>query len=129
MARQIWEGYVNEANPILAAQDASSAVCATNLSLAAPSSAGILQEEEKHLDEQHLDDILPDGLISEILKKLACREARSLGLACCACKAFKRVLLTEGSTLHAGKQPFSGSLLTLKKNVSVCEMEQALVIE
>jgi hypothetical protein len=124
MARQIWEGYCIEANPITEAQDAGSAMCSTNLSLAAPSSVVIMREEEQHA-ALLLDDILPDGLISDILEKLACRDARSLGFACCACKAFKPVLLTEGST-YIWKAAFFRQSGDVMRNASVCEMEQAV---
>jgi hypothetical protein len=121
VARQIWEGYFIEANSI---SEAGRAMSATNLSLAAPSSVGILREEEQHA-ALLLDDILPDDLISDILKKLACRDARSLGFACCACKAFKRVLSTEGST-YIWKAAFFGQSGAVMRNASVCEMEQAV---
>jgi hypothetical protein len=124
IARQIWEGYCIEANPISEAQDAGSAMSATNLSLPAPSSVGILRDEEQHA-ALLLDDMLPDGLISDILKKLACRDARSLGFACCACKAFKRVLSTEGS-IHIWKAAFFRQSGDVMRNASVCEMEQAV---
>jgi hypothetical protein len=97
---------------------------ATILSLAAPSSVGNLREEKLH-EVLLLDDILPDGLISDILKKLACRDARSLGLACCTCKAFKRVLSTEGST-HIWKAAFFRQSCDILRNASVREMEQAV---
>jgi hypothetical protein len=118
MARQVWEGHYTEANPMLEAQDAGSAMSATNISLAAPFSIGVLREEEQDA-VLLLDDILPDDLISDILRNLACRDARSLGLACCACKAFKRVLSTEGST-HIWKAAFFRQSGDFMGNASVC---------
>jgi hypothetical protein len=128
LVRQIWEGYCIEANPISEAQDpeyAGRVMFAANLSLAAPSSVDILQREEEQHAALLLDDILPDGLISEILKKLACRDARSLELACCACKAFKRVVSTEGST-HIWKAAFLRQSGGIMGNASVCKMEQTI---
>jgi hypothetical protein len=67
----------------------------------------------------------PAGLISVILKKPACRDARSLGFACYACKAFKRVLSTEGST-RIWKAAFFRQSGDVMRNASVCAMEQAV---